>query len=187
MEGTPDQGPGDRPSGSKLSIFDYDSAPYFFDTDMLTELGGSDAAVSAYEAAWADGQSNGSITKILFRQASDTGISVLHVWQKPGKVTPRHSHDSDCLYYVIAGELRLGNRSLGPGQGFFVPGGHPYNVTAGPHGAELLEIRPRATSFDMQLRDQSEEYWAGFAAGVRASQDDWNGADVPPSMRGARV
>jgi quercetin dioxygenase-like cupin family protein len=172
-----------RPDPGRLAVFTFDSAPLFFETDMLTELGGSDETLTAYNEAWENGQDQGSVTRVLFRQRGDTAISVLHVWQKPGKVTPRHSHDSDCLYYVIAGQLRLGNRALGPGDGFFVPADHPYSVTAGDDGAELLEIRPNATSFDMQVRDQSPEKWAQFKASVRAKKPRWDADDGPPSRR----
>jgi hypothetical protein len=76
----------------------------------------------------------------------------------------------------------MGNRTFGPGDGFFVPDGHPYSVTAGEDGAELLEIRPNATAFDMQIKDQPAERWSAFADGVQASQATWAQCGGPPSL-----
>ena len=79
----------------------------------------------------------------LFSQDSPNGMSLVHVWFGPNFPLFRHSHPAygDCLYYVVAGELLLGKRRLGPGSGFFVPNGMPYTYTAGPAGVEILEFR----------------------------------------------
>ena len=70
-------------------------------------------------------------------------MSLVHVWVGPNFPLFRHSHPKygDCLYYVVAGEVILGRRRLGPGSGFFVPNGMPYKYTAGPAGVEVLEFR----------------------------------------------
>jgi hypothetical protein len=39
----------------------------------------------------------------------------------PDYLLVAHSHDADCLYYVLTGEIRAGARSFGPGSGFYVP------------------------------------------------------------------
>jgi hypothetical protein len=79
----------------------------------------------------------------LFAQDSPNGMSLVHVWFGPNFPLFRHSHPAhgDCLYYVVAGEVLLGKRRLGPGSGFFVPNGMPYKYTAGPAGLEVLEFR----------------------------------------------
>ena len=55
-------------------------------------------------------------------------MNLVHVWFGPNLPLFRHSHPryGDCLYYVVAGEIILGRRHLGPGSGFFVPNGMPY-------------------------------------------------------------
>tara|TARA_B100001750_G_scaffold215106_1_gene198904 strand:+ start:336 stop:995 length:660 start_codon:yes stop_codon:yes gene_type:complete len=85
----------------------------------------------------------GASTTPLFAQQTEGGMNLVHVWFGPNFPLFRHSHPKygDCLYYVVAGEVILGRRRLGPGSGFFVPNGMPYKYTAGPAGVELLEFR----------------------------------------------
>jgi len=85
----------------------------------------------------------GVSTTLLFSQDGPNGMSLAHVWFGADFPLFRHSHPrfGDCLYYVIAGEIIVGRRRLGPGSGFFVPNGMPYKYTAGPAGVELLEFR----------------------------------------------
>ncbi len=85
----------------------------------------------------------GVSTTMLFSQSGPNGMSLAHVWFGADFPLFRHSHPrfGDCLYYVIAGEIIVGRRRLGPGSGFFVPNGMPYKYTAGPAGVELLEFR----------------------------------------------
>ena len=78
--------------------------------------------------AW--GTSGGNVVKVLF-QAADDGMSLVWSWFGPDYPLPRHSHNADCLYYVVAGEARMGNRVIAAGAGFFVPAGAPYAYTAG--------------------------------------------------------
>ena len=70
-------------------------------------------------------------------------MSLAHVWFGANYPLFRHSHPryGDCLYYVVAGEITMGNRTLGRGSTIFVPNGQPYKYTAGPAGVELLEFR----------------------------------------------
>ena len=85
----------------------------------------------------------GVSTTMLFSQSGPNGMSLAHVWFGADFPLFRHSHPrfGDCLYYVIAGEIIVGRRRLGPGSGLFVPNGMPYKYTAGPAGVELLEFR----------------------------------------------
>ena len=87
--------------------------------------------------------SPGVSTTPLFVQRTSGGMSLIHVWFGPNFPLFRHSHPAfgDCLNYVVAGEITMGKRRLGPGSGFFVPNGMPYKYTAGPAGVELLEFR----------------------------------------------
>lgn len=54
-----------------------------------------------------------------------------------------HSHDEDEIIYIVKGELRLGQRPLGPGSSLFVSGGTFYSFSAGPAGVQFLNFRPR--------------------------------------------
>lgn len=116
----------------------------------------------------AAGYQDGSDTKVLF---AGFGLSVVHVWFKQNFPLPLHSHDADCVYYLIAGSLRLGSENLNAGDGFFVPENVPYTYTAGPDGVELLEIRSK-DRFD--YRDKSSPtFWTKAAKTVSANHDDW--------------
>ena len=73
-------------------------------------------------------------------------MSIVHIWIGSHFPLFRHGHPAagDCLYFVIAGDLVMGTRHLGPGSGFFLPDGMPYKYSGGPNGAELIEIRAGA-------------------------------------------
>src|SRR5215831_8504490 len=57
----------------------------------------------------------GAKTVLLFREPGDEGMSLAYIWFKSGYILPRHAHDTDCLYYVLAGELQMGSRVLKKG------------------------------------------------------------------------
>ena len=86
---------------------------------------------------------SGTSSTVLIWQNSPGGMSLVHVWFGPNFPLFRHSHPAygDCLYYIISGELIMGERHLKAGAGMFVPNGHPYRFKAGPAGVELLEFR----------------------------------------------
>jgi len=113
-----------------------------FDYTTLAEKFGEDATkekVIDLVKAFTDGTSS----TLLFGQGGKNGMSLAHVWFGANFPLFRHSHPAygDCLYYVVAGEISLGKRKLGPGSTFFIPNGMPYKYTAGPAGVELLEYR----------------------------------------------
>ena len=118
--------------------------------------------------------------RALFREEGEHPCSLVHAWFKPNKPLPRHSHDSDCLYYVISGVITMGNQVLGPGDGFHVPAGQPYAYRVGPQGAEVLEFRT-AARFDMRLHDDRPERWDQLVEAAVANGDAWRTPSVPPS------
>jgi quercetin dioxygenase-like cupin family protein len=107
------------------------------------------------------------------------GYSVTHVWFKEGYPLPLHSHDADCLYYVIAGEVRLGTEVLGTRDCVFIPKDTPYTYKTGPDGAELLEIR-HASHFSFLNLAKGEAFWVRAAEDVAARREAWRTA-VPPT------
>jgi quercetin dioxygenase-like cupin family protein len=125
----------------------------------------------------------GERNQVLFAEAGDAGMSLLRIWFKSGYVLPPHSHDVDCLYYVIAGELRLGAQVLRSGDGFFVPADSGYSYEAGPEGVELLEFR-NATRFSIRLRGGQASRWDRVAEAFRERGPAWKSERVPPSARG---
>jgi hypothetical protein len=77
----------------------------------------------------------------------------------PGYLLPLHSHGVDCLYYVERGSLRMGNETLGPGDGFFVPKDQPYAYRAGPEGVKVLEFRVGGRFDDFRLLETNVQGW----------------------------
>ncbi len=118
--------------------------------------------------------------RVLFREPGESGFSLLHLWFKSGYVLPPHSHDGDCLYYVLGGELRMGSRVLRRGDGMFIPAGSGYTYEAGPEGVEVLEFR-NATHFNIALRGEDEKSWDRMIEVFRDRAAIWEGETVPPS------
>ncbi|MCW1431706.1 cupin domain-containing protein [Novosphingobium sp. JCM 18896] len=106
------------------------------------------------------------------------GFSLLHVWFKHGYPLPLHSHDADCLYYIVAGSIRLGTETLGPRDAFFVPANVPYTYTPGPEGVEALEFR-HATSFNFVNHANGLAFWQKALDTVTAKQGEWASATMP--------
>jgi hypothetical protein len=114
----------------------------------------------------------GQLVRVLFKGDGPEGFSLVHARFEPGFRLFRHSHSSDCLYVVIAGEAYMGTRVLGPGDGFFVRAEAPYAYSAGPQGVEVLEFRA-ATSFDIKFRDRSVADWKPVGDAVREHGESW--------------
>jgi mannose-6-phosphate isomerase-like protein (cupin superfamily) len=128
-------------------------------------------AVAATEA----GMLEGTTVKLLF---SMPGMSLTHAWFKSGFPLPRHSHDVDCLYYIVAGALRIGTEELEKGDGFFVGAGVPYTYTPGPNGVEVLEFRA-SNAFDIKILANNYEFWERAVNRVEEKREIWAG-ELPP-------
>jgi hypothetical protein len=154
-----------------IVLFDTaEGAPLLHETDMMS-MPTVDPPAPEQLVEWAT--SGGHLVKALFRQDND-GMSL--VWSRfsPGYPLPRHSHSADCLYYVVAGEARMGGRRIPAGAGFFVPADAPYAYTAGPEGIEILEFR-NVGSFDMQITE-SVDRWDRIVDEVREHEAEWRDA-----------
>lgn len=122
------------------------------------------------------GIEQGHDTRVLF---AAPGFSLVYAWFKSGYPLPRHTHNVDCLYYIVGGSLRLGTEELGKGDGFFVGAGVPYTYTPGPVGVEVIEFRA-SNAFDIQLLANNAAFWDKAVATVNAERESW-AAQVPPS------
>ena len=58
----------------------------------------------------------------------------------PGLAVPLHSHPDNCIYYVERGSVIMGNREIGPGEGFLTRKDQPYGFVVGPNGLRLVEF-----------------------------------------------
>lgn len=141
--------------------------------------------VSDEEQAWSArlveaGVLEGSSVKLLF---SRPGLSLSYAWFKSGFPLPRHSHDAECTYFIIAGSLRIGTEELGPGDGFFVGPNVPYTYTPGAEGVEVLEIRT-ADRFDIKLlAGKNASYWEKALSGLLAAKETWPGQTPPSGLK----
>ena len=124
----------------------------------------------------------GAQNRVVFREPGREGMSVLYIWFKSGFILPFHSHDTDCLYYILGGELRIGSRTLRKGDGMFIPRNHAYGYEAGPDGVEVLEFR-NATHFKFVFGVNDENRWKRIADTYRSRGATWASEDVPPSER----
>jgi mannose-6-phosphate isomerase-like protein (cupin superfamily) len=158
-----------------ISIFLATDAPYMAETnysqlaaDQLERLLPSSEAIGL-----------GSETKVLVGDAG--GFNLVHIWWKSNFPLPRHSHDVDCVYYVISGSANMGNRVLRAGDAFFVPAGAPYQYTAGPDGAEVLEVRHGHVHADMTIYETAEAYQQRTSEALEANREAWTRATVSPT------
>ena len=94
---------------------------------------------------------------------------------------PRHSHDADCLYYIVAGSLTLGTETLSAGDGFFVPPNAAYAYVPGPEGVEVLEFR-NADHFNIRFMAGNPAFWEKALETVRAERPGW-GVQPRPGAR----
>ena len=120
----------------------------------------------------------GEKTTILFREPGDEGLSLSYAWFKSGYILPRHSHNADCVYYILAGELNAGSAVLRKGDGIFVPAEQGYSFEAGPEGVELLEFR-NAPHFNILFKGNDEAHWDRIADVYHAKATVWPDEPAP--------
>ena len=165
---------------SRFAIFYERDAPALDETGMM-EYKSTEEATAGSQKLLDAGVLEGSVITQLFRHSGENGFSLVYVWFKPNYHLPRHSHNVDCLYYVLGGQVLMGSQVLGAGDGFYIPGDQVYGYRAGPEGAEVLEFR-HATSFDIKL-DEKPEVFDRILETVKANRDQWAVDSLPPSRR----
>jgi hypothetical protein len=97
-------------------------------------------------------------TDAIFCDPAPTGFSLVNIRLAPDSILPAHTHNVDCLYYVLSGWILLGRRRLDAGAGFFIPAERPYGYRAGSDGAAVLEFR-HSTAFNMVITENSPARW----------------------------
>jgi hypothetical protein len=162
--------------GLPFTIFRAKDALEYDEAECMTPQPVSDTALHWSQQLTEAGMLEGSTVKLLF---SRPGLSMTYVWFKSGYPLPRHSHDADCAYFIIAGSLKIGVEELGPGDGFFVGKDVPYTYTPGPQGVEVLEVRT-ANAFDIKLLANNAAWWEKALVSVAGARERWKD-EVPPS------
>jgi hypothetical protein len=85
-----------------VRVFRGSEAREMHDTPMMRKPQVDDAAREALPEFSAAG---GTFGMVLFGDPDDPddgGLSLVRTWFAPNFVLPRHSHSTDCLYYVVA-------------------------------------------------------------------------------------
>lgn len=167
----------------------------FFHAGDAQPLGAETMASESVDEAVVEGLSRlaglqiarglGEMNLLLFKEtgcSGDEGFSLVYLWFKSGYVLPPHSHNGNCLYYVIGGELHIGNKILRKGDGMFVPAGSVYTYEAGAEGVEVLEFR-NATRFNIELKGNEAGRWDRVASAFRQRAAIWETETLPPSER----
>ena len=163
---------------ARFQIYRAADAPAYSETTCMETVGLTDIMLDGIARAGEAGDSDGNEVKLLFAMP---GMSLTYAWFKSGFPLPLHSHNADCLYYIIAGSLKLGTEELGPGDGFFVGSDVPYTYKPGPDGVEVLEFRT-VEHFDMKFQGRTAAYWDKVVAGMDAARPNWS-SEAPPSGR----
>jgi len=170
----------DKPA-SRFAIYRGADAPTFSEIDVMDYDGVTPELQANFAKLAEAGVDEGQTVKLLF---AAPGFSLTYAWFKSGFPLPRHSHDADCLYYIVAGSLALGTETLGAGDGFFVPAEAAYAYVPGPEGVEVLEFRT-ADHFNIRFLAGSSAFWAKAVEAVRAERPGW--ADQPRPQDVARA
>lgn len=160
---------------SKFQIFRAKDAPGLMEAQCMTVEPFSPVQRAGMDKVLAEGYMGGDEVKVLVNLP---GFSLTHVWFKEGYALPLHSHDTDCLYYIIAGSIKLGTEELGPRDSFFIPTGVPYTYKPGPDGVELLEFR-HDTKFNFVNLAKGESFWKKAAEQTAAHREAWKTAKRP--------
>lgn len=160
---------------SKFRIFRAKDAPGLMEAKCMEVKPFTPVQRAGMDKAVAAGYMEGDEIRVL---TDLPGFGLTHVWFKPGYQLPLHSHDADCMYYVVAGSLRLGTEDLGPRDCFFVPANVPYTYKPGPDGVEVLEIR-HANSFDFVNHANGEAWWTKAAGEIAVRRDSWKTVPRP--------
>lgn len=88
--------------------------------------------------------------KALVNHTDADGYSLQAVKYLPNAEVPRHRHDVAQVAFVVSGSASLGNKFIGPGEGYYTPARAPYKVKAGPEGVVMLEFRHSPLNFNTE-------------------------------------
>ena len=160
---------------SRFQIFRAKDAPGLVEHQCMTVEPYTPVQREGMDKVLAAGFLEGDDVRIL---VDLPGFSLTHVWFKAGYPLPLHSHNADCLYYIIAGTIRLGTEELGPRDSFFIPADVPYAYKPGPEGVELLEFRHEG-KFNFVNLAKGAAFWEKAAEQAAANREAWKTAKRP--------
>jgi hypothetical protein len=169
-----------RPSRDVISFFSLADSVDLMGTDMITEVTGDPEAIQGMNRMLEAGGLDGSVNRIILRHREIDGYDIVYTWFKPGMHVPRHGHDTACTYFVLSGELKLGNKTLYEGDGVFVPPEHAYLVGS-DLGAEIIEFR-HSVHFDVKCSPGTPEYFSKYEQAAAEHRAAWQGMVELPTL-----
>lgn len=170
------------PASPGFQIFRAGSAPSAEEVGVLSVEGVSSDVQARINEMVSSGIMDGQRSKVLF---SFPGFSLIYFWFKRDFPLPLHTHDTDCLYYVVAGSTRVGTETLRAGDGLFVPKEVAYSHHPGADGVEILEFRHTET-FNFRYKPHADSpFWDRAIKTIVANRDAWLNA-TPPSAASDR-
>ena len=92
------------PASTGYEIYRTSTAPSLDETAHMEVTGMNPEFEAGIAKALEAGFAEGNIVKTLF---SRPGFSLTYAWFKSGFPLPLHTHNADCLYYIVAGSLQL--------------------------------------------------------------------------------
>lgn len=171
--------PGRSPSPPPFEVFRAANAADFEKSGMMTSAGTiAEAVGQASMVLVEEGMLDGGKLRVLYRRPG--GFSLSYAWFKSGYPLPLHSHSTPCLYFILAGSLRIGTQELGRGDGFYIDPNVPYIYEPGPEGVEVLEFRD-TDSFDIKLRSRNVKWWHKALDRLKRVRNHWATETEPPS------
>jgi hypothetical protein len=166
------------PETSRFAIFRAKDARSDTETPFMQYEAVTPVVAEGARKAMEAGANEGHDLKLLFAMP---GFSLSYVWFKSGFPLPRHSHNVDCLYYIVGGSLFIGHEELGVGDGFFVGQDVPYTYRPGPAGVEVLEFRA-ADTFNIRILANNPLFWDKAVETVREHRSAWAREPRPPRL-----
>jgi mannose-6-phosphate isomerase-like protein (cupin superfamily) len=128
------QSAGPTSTSDKWNFFDMESMPW--------------SAVGLEEGL--DPDITHTCLKALVNHVDAGGYSLQAVKYLPDAEVARHRHDVAQVVFVLSGSASLGNKFIGPGEGYYTPAESPYKVKAGPEGVVMLEFRHSPLTFSTE-------------------------------------
>lgn len=159
----------------KFQIFRAADAPGLMEAECMSIAPSTPEQQVGMKKLMEAGYHHGDEVKVL---VDIPGFSLTHVWFKAEYPLLLHSHNADCLYYIIAGSLQMGSETLGARDSFFVPADAAYTYRPGPDGVELLEFRQQG-KFDFKNLTKGAAFFEKAAATVAANVEGWRTAKPP--------
>ena len=117
------------------------------------------------------GLSGGNVAKVLFKDGGEDGMSLVWSWFGPDYPLPRHSHNADCLYYVVAGEARHGQPHRRRGRRLLRARRRALRLHRGPRRHPDPRV-PQRRQFDMQITEGLDR-WDRIMEVVEEKSEAW--------------